>query len=250
MAEIGLELSNSNARQIAGGDEQARAFLPFIADVLGLESGDGPGKRIELTSDGLKGNGDLSVTIPRFLRPLMLSIMEDDCLLIHGGLVEKGGRGAILTGRSGAGKSTACRRIPPPWRALSDECTIIVSDGSGGYRAHPWLTPSRFSPGGPGGRWRVEESYPLDGIFVLNQDPEDRAQRVGQAEAASLLVKTTEQASGQMLGWEEVASGRMARFERVLKLARAVPTFVLHISLEGRFWEEIEMAMEWWPKAP
>ena len=47
-------------------------------------------------------------------------------LVLHGAVVERGGRALVLLGASGAGKSTLCAAlIVDGWRLLSDELTLI-----------------------------------------------------------------------------------------------------------------------------
>ncbi len=55
-----------------------------------------------------------------------------DRLLLHGGVVERDGRGVIITGNSGAGKSTLVAALClHGWRLLSDEITVVSPhDGS------------------------------------------------------------------------------------------------------------------------
>ena len=47
-------------------------------------------------------------------------------LLVHGGLAEWRGCGAVLAGAGTVGKSTASRRLPAPWRSWSDDATLVV----------------------------------------------------------------------------------------------------------------------------
>ncbi len=50
-------------------------------------------------------------------------------LLIHAAVVERGGRGLILAGRPGAGKSTLCAAlVGRGWRLFSDEFAVISLD--------------------------------------------------------------------------------------------------------------------------
>jgi HprK-related kinase A len=51
-------------------------------------------------------------------------------LIIHAAVIERGGRAAILPAPPGSGKSTLCAAlINRGWRLLSDELTLIRSDG-------------------------------------------------------------------------------------------------------------------------
>jgi len=168
-------------------------------------------------------------------------------VLIHGALAEREGRGVILTAPGGTGKTTASNRFPAPWRSLCDDTTLVVRDPQGTYWAHPWPTWSRFLEGGPGGTWDVQSAIPLKGIFVLAQATEDRAEQVGPGHAVSMLVECVRQASMFMplgLFKEEVCALHLERFNNLCVLAQVIPTYVLHISLTGSFWKEIEQVLD------
>lgn len=167
-------------------------------------------------------------------------------VLMHGALAERDGRGVILTAPGGTGKTTASNRLPAPWRSLCDDTTLVVRDPQGNYWAHPWPTWSRFLNGGPGGAWDVQSAVPVKGIFSLAQADEDRVERVGRGQAVSLLGEFVGQVSTFMapgLGKEELRALHLERFNNLCALARAVPAHVLHISLAGAFWQEIERSM-------
>jgi SynChlorMet cassette protein ScmC len=168
-------------------------------------------------------------------------------VLIHGALAERAGNGVILVAPGGTGKTTASNRLPTPWRSLCDDTTLVVRDPQGNYRAHPWPTWSRFLDGGPGGTWDVQNAVPVRGIFCLAQADEDRLARVGPGRAVSLLGEFVEQVSTFMtpgLLDEEVQALHLERFNNLCALARVVPAHVLHISLTGAFWQEIDQALQ------
>jgi SynChlorMet cassette protein ScmC len=165
-------------------------------------------------------------------------------LLLHGALAEKDGRGVILAAPGGTGKTTASNRLPPPWRSLSDDATLVVPDGNGGYRAHPWPTWSRFRDHGPGGRWNVGESVPLVTLFFLSRAEEDRAEPAGTGDAVAFITESVHQTAGipSQPGRtpEEAARHCEEEIATATALARAVPAYRLEISLTGKFWEVIE----------
>jgi hypothetical protein len=168
-------------------------------------------------------------------------------VLIHGALAERDGIGVILAAPGGTGKTTASGRLPAPWRELCDDTTLVVRDSQGNYWAHPWPTWSRFLDGGLGATWDVQSAVPVKGIFFLAQAVEDRVERVGPGHAVSLLVECAKQTSQLMargLSKEETRALHLERFNNLCALAPVVPTHVLHISLTGAFWQEIEQALE------
>jgi SynChlorMet cassette protein ScmC len=178
-------------------------------------------------------------------------------VLLHSGLAllpspsgrGAGGEGILLAGRSGVGKSTASARLPPPWRALADDVTLVVRDGSGAYWAHPWPTWSRFfgeEAGDGSDTWDIQRAVELRAVFVLEQGEEVRAEPLGPGHAICLLAELAQQTSTHLLrGWpiEEIAAFNLQRFENLCALAEAVPVYLLHVSLDGAFWEAIERAI-------
>jgi len=170
-------------------------------------------------------------------------------LLMHGTLAELHGTGVVLAGTSQVGKSTAARRLPPPWRALSDDTTLIVPDGRGGYRAHPWPTWSRFfdgdaEVGDEQARWDVESSVPLSAVFVLSQATEDHVEAVAhRAQATALLVDCVEAVSRGMTRDLSRSAAHKVHLEQVRNveaLVAEVPAYHLELSLTGEFWRLLE----------
>jgi SynChlorMet cassette protein ScmC len=165
-------------------------------------------------------------------------------VLIHGALCSLGREGAIMAGPGTVGKTTASNRLPRPWVSLSDDATLILPDGSGGFNAHPWPTWSRFYSDGPGGSWDVEHGIPLKALFFLRQSFNDSIQLLDRPYAKSMVIDTIEHV---------MRSVRMDRGERRLLIRKcvesseavvsSVPAFELYISLAGAFWKEMEKAM-------
>ncbi|MFQ5922643.1 MAG: SynChlorMet cassette protein ScmC [Anaerolineales bacterium] len=167
-------------------------------------------------------------------------------LLLHGALAEREGVGIILAGPGGEGKTMASNRLPPPWRSLSDDQTLIVRDAQGTYRAHPWPTWSRFMNGDSGGAWDVQHSVQLRGIYFLSQEEMDQANLVGEGEALCMLLESVAQASNLMcrdLSLPEKQALHMQRFDNACQLVKAVPAYELFISKNGDFWREIDQAL-------
>ena len=164
-------------------------------------------------------------------------------LLIHGALIEYEKQGFLLAGPGGEGKSTASRRIPPPWQAYSDDATLLVRDSCGGFWAHPWPTWSDFFYGGKGGSWDVQFALPLKAIFFINQADQDQTQVTGEGEAVCLLLEVVEQASriaDREMDVQESRDSNLMRFEVITQLAKGIPCFKLGMTRTGAFWHEIE----------
>lgn len=167
-------------------------------------------------------------------------------LLLHGALAEYKGSGFIMAGPGSVGKSTASRRLPLPWRSLSDDKTLVVRDSKGRFRAHPWPTWSRFYDNGPGGSWAVEDAVPLRAIFFIAQSPSDQLEPVGATPAAALVLESAVDLAGEVRRVTDENAARKLHGEMVAAtraLVSAVPAFWLGLSLSGRYWEEIERVL-------
>ena len=180
---------------------------------------------------------------------LILARQAQTCggILLHGALAEWNGLGVILAGPGGTGKTTASNRLPAPWRSLSDDLTLIVRDSQKNYWAHPWPTWSRFLWGGSGGEWNVQEAVRLREIFFLTQADEDQVTPLGNGQGVSLLLSSTQQSSNLMargLSPEETRALHLEWFNNLCSLSRSVPPHLLHISLTGPFWKEMERVLE------
>ncbi len=167
-------------------------------------------------------------------------------LLLHGALAAKGGVGVLLAGPSGRGKSTAIGRLRAPWESLCDDMALVVPRVTGSWEAHPWPTWSSFVAGGNGGAWNVQRGVGLRGMFFMAWAAVDRVERIGGGRAACLLVEAYEQAwvNGRaLLPPARMAQLRGQAFGSISALASSVPTFMLHLSPDGPFWEKIEEAL-------
>ena len=168
-------------------------------------------------------------------------------VLLHGALAEREGIGVILAAGGGRGKTTASNRLPTPWRSLCDDTTLVVRDSQGNYWAHAWPTWSRFFGGGSGGSWDVQTAVPLKGIFFLAQALEDRVESIGTGRTVNLLVECAKQTSTVIalgLRKKEMRALHMERFDNLCSLVRGVRGHVLHLSMTGSFWQEIERTLK------
>ena len=174
--------------------------------------------------------------------------------LVHAALALRPGAreasGILLAAAGGTGKSTAARRLPPPWHALCDDMALVVRDGAGRYWAHPWPTWSRFLDGGPGGSWPTAQAVRLTAIFFLEQARVDAAAPIGPGHAAAALVQSIAQASNQMTrgaNCELLRALHLEWFEAAARLAHCIPCFVLQLTQDGTFWDALGQALDTTP---
>ena len=165
----------------------------------------------------------------------------------HAGLAEYKGRGILLAAPGGGGKSTSCRRLPDGWKALCDDEALVVPDGNGTYRVHPFPTWSDYLLQRAQKTWDVQRSIPLSGIFFLEQSQNDETIPIAPSHATLHISHSINEVFKRM--WicmryvEKIKLGTQV-FNNACKLAKMVPTFRLRISLHGKFWEEIEKSLD------
>ncbi|MHB8810956.1 MAG: SynChlorMet cassette protein ScmC [Desulfobulbaceae bacterium] len=176
-------------------------------------------------------------------------------LLIHGGLISAPGHqqcGVILAGPGTVGKTTASKRLPPPWRSLSDDASFVECNRTGQILAHPWPTWSRFfctpdGTPGQGGNWEVQSGLPLLAIFFLVQAKEDRVTPLPPTPAVAFLMETVQQVSFLMtqdLPADQTQVLLKKQLAAAETLVRTIPTFTLHLSLTGYFWDRIAETLD------
>jgi hypothetical protein len=86
----------------------------------------------------------------------------------------------------------------------------------------------------------------LRATVILEQDDEDHIEAMGPGHAVALLAELARQASkdfSQGMPLEELGAFNLRQFDNLCALVRAVPSYLLHASREGAFWEEIEGAI-------
>ena len=187
-----------------------------------------------------------AVRMRRPLVPVFEETIRAGGLPLHGALVERRGAGLILVGRSGAGKTTCCRRLPPGWQVLGDDMAIVVRTDDGGFRAQPMPTWSAFESGGNGWPCRANRSVPLLALLFLQQVPDDGVEPMAGAKAALVVERACEEALIPFDLFHPDRGSFLAGhiFANAVSLAAAVPAFQLRVSLEGRFWEKLDDVLE------
>ena len=190
----------------------------------------------------VQGIKDIYKRTSIFLAVLILyeKLLSEGALLVHSALIKKNDQGFLLAGKSGVGKSTACRRIPYPWQALSDDLTLVVPFKKG-YKAYPvanmgeYLLSGRIS--------KLKKPVLLKAVFLLEQSKEDRVLPIMNGKSALLLYTRTLEAFKAIIDSvpeEEKRDLYQEIFNNVCQLSLRIPAFKLFISLEGEFWKEID----------
>ncbi|MDX1776133.1 MAG: SynChlorMet cassette protein ScmC [Desulfobulbales bacterium] len=228
-------------------DNSGQAEHHFADSSIAAAPAAGPGKPVVFQTPRDQKASDLALQLMRLSLVICNQVEIQGGLLLHGALVEKSGAGIILAGPGEVGKTTACKRLPRPWQPLSDDCTLVVRDQNGAYHAHPWPSWSTFMFGGNGGSWDVQHSVPLQAIFLLARSEKDAVKKAGTGEAVCMINECTDQA------WWPLANNfgdeqkrhclNLLRFNNSCELAKAIPAYLLHLSRDGKFWNDIEMIL-------
>ncbi len=168
-------------------------------------------------------------------------------LPLHSALVERGGIGVLLAAPGKTGKSTCCRRIPYPWRALcDDEVLVAISTKNERYIVHPFPTWSDYLLKRSEKRWDVEKNTSLGAIFFLEPSEADEIIPLGQGRAAAFINHSAQEVCfryQEKVDFEKQWDIRENIFYNACKLAKSVPSFTLRASLNGKFWEKMEDAL-------
>ena len=198
--------------------------------------------------EGKKGEELDIIRMQQSLYPIYHRAQMSGGILLHAGLIEKSNQGILLAASGQTGKTTCCRRIPPPWNTLCDDEVLIVLDKRKNYSAHPFPTWSDYLWRHSHKTWDVQRCVSLRAIFFLKQAKTDKVIPLGQAEAATFINQlATQILSRSWRGLDNDKQRRMKRmlFDNACRLAKVAPAFILHFTLKGKFWEKIEEVLEY-----
>jgi SynChlorMet cassette protein ScmC len=180
------------------------------------------------------------------LKPVYLRSMRMGGLPFHAALVECAGRGILLAAKGGGGKTTCCRRLPDQWKILCDDENLVVLSKDEVYRVHPFPTWSDYIMRRAKSTWDVQYSVPFSGIFFIEQSENDEVIPLSVGQASVQMTRSVTQVLGKLwnnLPREEQKATMRDIFNNAFEMAKVVPAFRLRVSLDGRFWEEIEKVL-------
>jgi len=167
---------------------------------------------------------------------------------IHATLAALNGKGVLIAGDGGVGKSTCYRRLPDDWDRLCDDQALILEIKDGCFRVHPLPTWSDHLWRKSQQQWQVERSVPLCGVFFLEQAAVDEV--IPFKDASEALLKYFEAAKQiwQPI-WAKVAKAEKTAqstrlFDNVNKMAQSVSGYRLRATLNGRFWEKMKTKLD------
>jgi|Deesub1362A_J573_1020465.scaffolds.fasta_scaffold00877_20 SynChlorMet cassette protein ScmC len=175
--------------------------------------------------------------------PIYLDVIERGGLPLHGGLAGIDGKGIVIAGPGGTGKSTNIGRLPDPWKAYSDDESLLVVAPDGKYYAHPFPTWSDHLYGRKDSTFMVNHSLPINGIFFLEQSQADGVIPLNAYTASGLLCESALQVLGRYLNHlshEVKRRLRLAVFNNACAISKTLPAFILKVHKDGAFWIKLK----------
>ena len=175
--------------------------------------------------------------------PIYQRAMKKGGLPFHACLAGREGAGVLLAAPGGGGKSTCARRLPPPWKVLCDDETLIVRDSRGRYFVHPFPTWSNFFWRREERTWDVQKPLPLLAIFFIKKGKRGEVISMGKGEAAARMYQAAQQVclrNWRYFSAEDERGEKEKLFANSCQLAKKIPAFTLQVSLQGEFWKEVE----------
>jgi SynChlorMet cassette protein ScmC len=165
---------------------------------------------------------------------------------VHAALVAWKGKGILLMGSSGAGKSTCCQRLPGTWTVLSDDQALILPASAGGVEAHPLPTWSDLVLRNLDKTWDISSSVPLFAIAVLVQGHTDEIVPLNRSRGVVALAQSASYVSLQGFSGPQarIAEIRKELLNAAICLAKTTPFYRLSCTAEGNFWREIEHVLK------
>jgi SynChlorMet cassette protein ScmC len=165
---------------------------------------------------------------------------------VHAALAAWDGKGILLMGSSGAGKSTCCTRLPDSWTALSDDQALVLPVSSGGFEAHPLPTWSDLVLRNLDKTWDISSSVPLCAVAVLAQGDVDEIVPLDRSRGAVALAQSAAYVSLQGFSGSQarIAEIRKELLNAAIGLVRAIPFYRLSCTSAGNFWSGIEHVLE------
>ena len=152
---VGMETftddGDATCRIIPGADFGLKQGIGIPRHGMRVDFTEAAGRGAEVAfSDGATAPEEREVTRWRGVRKLLFlgfvpRMLTLDCSMVHGALMARGGRGVLLCGPSGMGKSTTARRMTAEgFEVLADDCFLLRRGAAGEYFARPLPTWSIY----------------------------------------------------------------------------------------------------------
>ena len=159
---------------------------------------------------------------------------ERNSVLLHAAGILWQGRGLVVSGHSGAGKTTVSRLLLGYGELLNDEMVIVDLSGE---RTMLLSTPFLGRKTPPELARRINRAVPVDALLLLAHSPGFELIRLSPSEAVMELLRTDITAVERMTS----AEIWMAVVEQ---LVRSVPVYQLHFRPTTELWDFLAVALD------
>jgi SynChlorMet cassette protein ScmC len=179
----------------------------------------------------------------RILVPIYLHVCEDGGMPLHAALVESSGRGCVLVGSGGAGKTTCCGRLPSTWSVLGEDAALVLKNRFGDCSGQPLPTWSDHFFSRDTRDVSMNRSVTLRALVFVEQAETDEFIPLAKGEAAALATQSALEIFYQVwwqMGLEKERWLRRMLFDNAATLVKSLPTYRLRSTVKGKFWECIE----------
>ena len=167
---------------------------------------------------------------------LVPRMMSMDCSMVHGALLERDGRGMLLCGPSGIGKSTTAGRMKAEgFKVLADDCFLLRRSAEGKYFARPLPTWSIYLFGKEAlAECDARRELSISRIFILGRNAERYTPLDAQTALLGCAKAFTDMVQWHIMRYPEPLGG--ALLDRALaaaeRLVRELPCGALQLTLD------------------
>lgn len=153
-------------------------------------------------------------------------------LVLHGTAAVRFGRAFLFLAHSGGGKSTLAALCDSKGIPVLGDDSALVLESDTGFHIRPLPRQARL----PASQTPLGEQTRLHRIFFLEKAENPSADPISPIKGASYCLK-----DGGVFGYRNWApSDRWLALDRLIRLFRAVPAYVLHFAKDDRFWEVVD----------
>lgn len=165
---------------------------------------------------------------------LIPHMLRRECHMMHGALLENGGRAVVVSGPSGIGKSTTAQRMSGRFRILADDCLLLCRSGNG-WMARPLPTWSVYLFAKPSlAVCDSRMAYPVSRLLILGRSaakytplPPEKA-LLGVAPAFTDMIQWYKNRLPEPL----CRALRDAALDAAAEAARSIPCGALQLTLD------------------
>jgi len=165
---------------------------------------------------------------------LVPHMLRGECFMVHGALLEKGGRAVLVCGPSGIGKSTTAERMSKRFRILADDCMLLYRDGAQ-WTARPLPTWSIYLFGKSAlTECDVRNSFPVERLFILGRDAARYTELVPREALIGVANSFTDMVEWHTQRYPEQLRRKLtdAALDTASELAHTLPGGALQLTLE------------------